>query len=81
MIHVVPGRKNPKIILEGNEYELNRKSQGMTFWNCVFYRTTKCQAKAVTFGNKLRKNNNHNHHPRTRKYKVSPTALNVTILE
>lgn len=62
-IHIVAGKKNPKIIFENDEYLINRKLQGKTMWRCAQYNKTKCRSRIITFGKVLKFTHDHNHHP------------------
>ncbi|KAJ8965921.1 hypothetical protein NQ317_019023 [Molorchus minor] len=53
----------PKIILNKNEYVINRRMQNRTFWICGSYRKTKCKARVATTGNLAKVSGTHNHQP------------------
>lgn len=80
IIHVLMGRKHPKILLEGHEFEMHCTQKRKTIWYCVFYRKTRCLARATTFGNMLKKENEHNHDPAPSKFKHPPKPLRVNIV-
>ncbi|KAK9884693.1 hypothetical protein WA026_007539 [Henosepilachna vigintioctopunctata] len=47
-IFILKGTKNPKIILENNDYQINRKMYDRTLWRCSNYFRTKCKATLIT---------------------------------
>ncbi|KAL3277333.1 hypothetical protein HHI36_012684 [Cryptolaemus montrouzieri] len=78
-IYVVAGKKNPKLIVNDNEFEMNLKTGNQTIWRCRMYYQTKCKARLWTFGNKLTKRNVHNHSP-MKPFYHNQTPLNVNIV-
>ncbi|XP_076252170.1 uncharacterized protein LOC143191191 isoform X44 [Rhynchophorus ferrugineus] len=60
-IYVVPGTRNPILILDYNEYTIYSKENNKTRWRCSFYFKTKCKSKLVTFGKMVQVVNQHNH--------------------
>ncbi|KAK9884692.1 hypothetical protein WA026_007538 [Henosepilachna vigintioctopunctata] len=78
IIYVVAGRKNPKLIVNENEYELHVKSNGRTAWRCTQYHKLRCKAKVITSGNTLEKKFHHNHSPKKPSYeKKTPLLVKV----
>lgn len=80
MILIVPGKKNPKLIVRGDEFVINRRLENRTMWICPSYYRTKCKSRAITFGRNLKLTCPHNHPP------SNPTHLNavkqyVTIID
>lgn len=63
VIWIGSGSKNPKIILDGNEFTINTKQGGRTRWRCTQYFKSKCRASLVTFGRNVRVSQYHNHPP------------------
>ncbi|XP_018573595.1 protein tramtrack, beta isoform isoform X15 [Anoplophora glabripennis] len=53
----------PKIIVDFNEYGINRRLQNKTFWICYSYRKTRCKARVTTTGNVAKLSGSHNHEP------------------
>lgn len=61
---MVPGIKNPKIIVDDNEYLINRKTcLGKTMWLCGQYHKLKCKSRIITFGKTVKITSKHNHPP------------------
>ncbi|CAG9856466.1 unnamed protein product [Phyllotreta striolata] len=57
------GTKNPKIILDENEFTINTKQGARTRWRCTQYFKSKCRASLVTFGRIVKVSQFHNHPP------------------
>nr|CAH7732205.1 unnamed protein product [Callosobruchus chinensis] len=62
-IWIGAGTKNPKIILDRNEFTINTKQGNRTRWRCTHYFKSKCKATLVTFGRVVKVNQFHNHLP------------------
>lgn len=62
-IYVIPGTKNPKLIIDQNEYSVHEKLEGKTRWRCNSYHKTKCRSRLLTFGKVVRVRHSHNHTP------------------
>lgn len=61
MIFIVRGTKNPKIIVDQNEYTINRKSKEKTSWRCTMYEKKGCKSRVITQGRTLTVKTPHNH--------------------
>lgn len=61
LIHITAGRKQPKLILNGNYFVCNRKYQKCTNWRCTYYLRTKCASRLKTTGNMVLVKGHHNH--------------------
>lgn len=57
------GTKNPKIILDQNEFTINTKQGARTRWRCTQYFKSKCRASLVTYGRIVKVSHFHNHPP------------------
>lgn len=57
------GVKNPKIILDGNEYTVYSKQNNRSRWRCNWYYKTKCKSRLITYGKVVQVNHTHNHSP------------------
>ncbi|XP_076252167.1 uncharacterized protein LOC143191191 isoform X41 [Rhynchophorus ferrugineus] len=62
-IYVVPGKKNPKIIIENNDFVLNKKFEMKTLWRCRCYSKLGCKSWLVTTGKTVKITTGHNHEP------------------
>ncbi|RZC39651.1 FLYWCH domain containing protein [Asbolus verrucosus] len=49
-IHVTRGHKNPKLILNNNEFFYHKKCKDKSRWRCTAYYKTKCKAALYTYG-------------------------------
>lgn len=58
------GRKYPKLILDGHDFNKEKTKQYRTLWACSSYSRTKCPARLKTIGNIVYINFNHNHEPK-----------------
>lgn len=57
------GHKNPKIIVEDNDYCIYRKLPDKTIWYCTqYHKKDRCKARVVTQGRKAILVGKHNHH-------------------
>ncbi|XP_018573626.1 protein tramtrack, beta isoform isoform X43 [Anoplophora glabripennis] len=63
VIYIVPGNKNPKIIIDYNDYSVYLKQNDKTRWRCNSYFKTKCKSTLLTYGKVVRVNHQHNHLP------------------
>jgi hypothetical protein len=63
VIHVVRGHKNPKLLLDKNEFVINHKFRDKTRWRCTSYYKTKCRCVLVTHGKVVNVVHDHNHSP------------------
>ncbi|XP_018573609.1 protein tramtrack, beta isoform isoform X28 [Anoplophora glabripennis] len=63
LIWIGSGTKNPKIILDRNEFTINTKQGNRTRWRCTQYFKSKCRASLVTYGRVVKVNQIHNHPP------------------
>lgn len=58
------GHKNPKIIVDGNDYLIYRKLTDKTVWSCTqYHKKDRCKAKVMTSGKKAVVIGSHNHTP------------------
>lgn len=71
IIWIGSGSKNPKIILDRNEFTINTKQGNRTRWRCTQYFKSKCRASLVTFGRNVRVSQFHNHRP------IEPDTINL----
>ncbi|XP_076252138.1 uncharacterized protein LOC143191191 isoform X12 [Rhynchophorus ferrugineus] len=62
-IYVVAGKKNPKIIVDDNEYTINRKLKERTMWICSQYQRVKCKSRIISYGKTVKVTSSHNHAP------------------
>lgn len=44
------GTKNPKLVFEGFDYFVQKKSKQSTSWRCSYYYRMKCKSKLITKG-------------------------------
>ncbi|XP_023014993.1 uncharacterized protein isoform X49 [Leptinotarsa decemlineata] len=63
VIWIGVGSKNPKIILDDNDFVIHTKKSGQTRWRCSQYPKSKCQGALSTFGNTVKVRRFHNHAP------------------
>lgn len=80
MIYFDRAHKYPKLILNFNEYNIEKSTYERTFWSCAFKKRTKCKARIVTFGSTLKINNGkHNHPPKLKILKdgLKPQAVYI----
>ncbi|RZC39654.1 FLYWCH domain containing protein [Asbolus verrucosus] len=63
IIHVIRGHKNPKLLLDKNEFVINHKFRDKTRWRCTAYYKTKCRCFLVTYGRVVNVFHTHNHNP------------------
>nr|CAI5867288.1 unnamed protein product [Callosobruchus analis] len=63
IVYITPGTKNPKLIVECNDYSVYLKQNDKTRWRCNAYFKTKCKATLLTYGKVVRMNHQHNHYP------------------
>ncbi|XP_044262660.1 protein tramtrack, beta isoform-like isoform X27 [Tribolium madens] len=67
VIYFVPGNKHPKLILDCNDYVINRRLQNKTMWKCASYSRTNCKSRVHTTGREVVVTKvAHNHKPRLR---------------
>ncbi|XP_063907075.1 protein tramtrack, beta isoform-like isoform X14 [Zophobas morio] len=62
-IQVTRGHKNPKLILNKNEYFYHKQCKDKSRWRCTAYYKTKCKAALFTYGQVVRMFKEHNHAP------------------
>lgn len=55
------GRKNPKLIVDGYEFQFEKKSGNSTFWTCPTNHKTRCKSRLITKGNVVYLRHLHNH--------------------
>ncbi|ERL95200.1 hypothetical protein D910_12468 [Dendroctonus ponderosae] len=79
-IHVGAGTKNPKIILDSNEFTINTRQGSRTRWRCTQYFKCKCAATLVTYGRVVNVNRFHNHPPMNPKLSEHYLVQAVTIV-
>lgn len=60
LIYVLPGRKHPRIVVDGFEFNVHQRKQNQTRWRCMYERT-KCSVVLYTFGNTVIVRRTHNH--------------------
>lgn len=60
-IVVLRGTKYPKLVVDDNDFTVNRKSEGRTMWICSQYKKTGCKARLTTFGKIVKISGVHNH--------------------
>lgn len=58
------GRKNPKLVLNGFDYNKEKCHGESTAWVCSYYFKTRCKARLTTKGKVVYVSNDHNHRPR-----------------
>ncbi|KAL3277332.1 hypothetical protein HHI36_012683 [Cryptolaemus montrouzieri] len=75
LIHVIPGKKYPKIILNMDEYEKTGSRNHGNLWRCTQYYKTRCSSRLITFKNKVKIRSGHNHDP------VNPNINSATPLK
>lgn len=63
VIHILPGMKHPKLIIDYNDYSVSVKESGKTRWRCSGYFKTKCKSSLITYGKVVQINHGHNHPP------------------
>lgn len=63
IIWIGAGTKNPKILLDDNEFTINTKLGSRTRWRCNQYFKTKCKATLITYEKTVLVKNFHNHMP------------------
>ncbi|EEZ97583.1 hypothetical protein TcasGA2_TC011445 [Tribolium castaneum] len=63
-IFVLPGPKNPKILVDGHDFHCKYQTMRRTLWWCCSRRRTLCRAKVVTYGRVMEIINSHNHEPK-----------------
>ncbi|XP_044262645.1 protein tramtrack, beta isoform-like isoform X13 [Tribolium madens] len=63
-IYVLPGHKNPKILVDGHDFHCKYQTMRRTLWWCCSRRRTLCKAKVVTHGRIMEIINSHNHEPK-----------------
>lgn len=58
--------KNPKLVLDGYDYGINKRKHDRTVWKCISYYKTCCKAGFTTIGRNLSITTTikHNHEPR-----------------
>ncbi|XP_021694286.1 FLYWCH-type zinc finger-containing protein 1-like [Aedes aegypti] len=68
-------RGKEKLLYQGYFYHLNKKSEGVTYWDCEFRRTPTaagpCKGRAMLRADKLSVKGTHNHEPNALKAEVS----------
>nr|CAH7732209.1 unnamed protein product [Callosobruchus chinensis] len=58
------GHKNPKIVLQDNDYLIYRKLPDKTVWSCTqYHKKDRCKAKVVTCARQATLVGRHNHPP------------------
>lgn len=62
-IWIGSGTKNPKILLDQNEFTINTKLGNRTRWRCNQYFKSKCKATLITYERTVLVKNIHNHIP------------------
>lgn len=60
---MLPGKDNPKLIVESNCFTMLIKEDCKTRWRCTNYFRTKCNVTFITYGNVVQVNRAHNHFP------------------
>lgn len=70
-IYLLPGKRSPKIMIDGYIYCINRRTPERTFWLCNSYSKTKCTARVTTVGSKTAKLSNKHNHPPSRDTEVT----------
>lgn len=66
---MIAGRKHPKLIVDNNEFTVNRRRGDRSMWKCSQYYRLKCKCRLVSYNNTVKISANHNH---------TPTYPNVT---
>lgn len=61
VIFVLPGRKHPRIEVDGFEYNVHKTKAHKTRWRCMNESKTKCTSVVYTFGNTVIVKKAHNH--------------------
>ncbi|XP_060525353.1 modifier of mdg4-like isoform X36 [Cylas formicarius] len=81
-IHVVPGKKNPKIVIDGTyEYVLQHRRQDRNLWRCVEYQKSKCRSRLTTFGKTVKLNKIRHNHPPTNPYMGNAISQFVNLVK
>ncbi|KAG5900268.1 hypothetical protein JTB14_000795 [Gonioctena quinquepunctata] len=79
-IHIIPGTKYPKLLVDNNEYTIYSRCDKRTRWRCTNYFKTKCGSTLVTFGKVVQINRSHNHpNPEKNNFTTAQKQL-VTII-
>ena len=68
VVYVIPGVKNPKLLLNNYDFHCKKKSARGTLWWCSARYRTLCKAKLYTHGTVVEIHNNHNHEPKADGY-------------
>lgn len=64
-IYFIPGNKNPKLVLYGHDFIINRRKMDRTLWICSAYAKTSCKSRISTSERSVViSRHNHNHPPR-----------------
>lgn len=74
------GRKNPKLILDGHDFRIEKNYDKSSFWVCTSYSRTKCKARLITKENVVIFCNQHNHEPKHNDT-FNLACRNVTIIK
>ncbi|XP_060525343.1 modifier of mdg4-like isoform X27 [Cylas formicarius] len=64
-IHIGRGRKHPKILVDGNYFNLHKRFRNKTRWRCGYVNRSKCTATLYTSGKIVKLVSRHNHEPNT----------------
>ncbi|XP_023014953.2 uncharacterized protein isoform X14 [Leptinotarsa decemlineata] len=62
-LYFCPGRKHPKILLDGYFYFMHWRKQNKTRWRCISCDKSRCGAFLYTSGKSVQSMRSHNHHP------------------
>lgn len=76
------GHKNPKIILNENDFLMYRKLPDKTVWSCTqYHKKDRCKAKVMTFGRQATLIGDHNHPPTFKNKPVNHMLSQPVILK
>lgn len=73
------GTKNPKIIVDGHDFYLEKRKETKTHWFCCSNSSTRCKVRVTTSGKMVQVNGTHNHSPKKTKFS-NLQSKHVTIL-
>lgn len=73
------GTKNPKIIVDGYDFYLEKRKETKTYWFCSSNSSMRCRVRVTTSGSMVQVAGKHNHPPKTTKL-TNLRSKSVTIL-
>ncbi|XP_044262664.1 protein tramtrack, beta isoform-like isoform X30 [Tribolium madens] len=80
IVYVVRGHKNPKLVLDRNEFVINHKGAQKTRWRCTSYYKTKCGCYLITQAGKVNVFKIHNHSPTVEDFQYSDVCSQRVII-